>query len=143
MVSKKKLIAGAALGTFLGSLAAILYPKRNRIINTLKGQPVDFGEKARQYAEVLLNKGKFPLRQESRRESYLRGGILGLFLGAGTALLLAPKSGKQLRSQVSRTYNDISDKTEHVIHLFKNNSHRPFRSMGTKKKRRSLTSSRR
>lgn len=46
--------------------------------------------------------------QESQ---FLKGSLLGALLGAGTGLLLAPKSGKELRDNISNGYAYINEKT--------------------------------
>jgi hypothetical protein len=136
MTSAKKIIAGAALGTLLGSLIVALYPKRNEIFDVIREQSTDYADKAKQYADLILN-GKQAIARNTNN-SFLKGGILGALLGAGAALLLAPKTGRQLRNQVSQAYNEISDKTEHVVDLFKNNSHNPFGARSTIKKKRRI-----
>jgi len=67
----------------------------------------------------------FSHAKEEPHAHYWKGGLVGILLGTGLAFLIAPKSGKQLRTQVARTYNDIFDKTQEVVHLFKNGTH-PF-----------------
>lgn len=42
------------------------------------------------------------------------GAVVGGLLGAVTALLLAPKTGKELRSDVAEQYGKISDKTVEI-----------------------------
>lgn len=130
MTSTKKLISGAAIGTLLGSLAAFLYPKRHEIIENILDRSEDIShlaDKARHYGEALLNTGKqLNFRRVEYRTNYWKGGLLGLLIGAGTALLVAPKTGKTLRGQITRAYNDLSERSEGFVHHFKNNSHNPF-----------------
>jgi gas vesicle protein len=130
MESHKKLIAGAALGTLLGSLAAILYPRRYEIIEQIKNHSEDMGGftgKAREFGESLLNSGRrLSFRKVEYRDNYLKGGLIGLIVGAAAALLAAPSTGKNLRRQLSHAYNDLAERSEEVIHQFKNNSHNPF-----------------
>lgn len=133
-MAAKKIIAGAALGTLLGSLLVALYPKRNEIFDAIQDQSTDYADKAKQFANIMLN-GK---QAHNAGNTFLKGSILGALLGAGAALLLAPKTGKQLRNQVSQAYNEFSDKTEHVVDLFKNNSHNPFGARATIKKKRRI-----
>lgn len=123
MTSTKKMISGAAIGTLLGSLAALLYPRRQEIIERIRDHSEDlndFKEKAREYGK------RFDFRRVEYRENYWKGGLIGLIVGAGAALLIAPKTGKNLRGQLTRAYNDLSERSEEVIHQFKNNSHNPF-----------------
>jgi gas vesicle protein len=45
-------------------------------------------------------------------KSFLAGAVVGGVLGALTALLLAPKSGQELRQDLGDQYKDVSLKTE-------------------------------
>ncbi|WP_438447936.1 YtxH domain-containing protein [Gorillibacterium sp. sgz5001074] len=47
-------------------------------------------------------------------KEFLVGAVVGSVLGAVTALLLAPKSGKELRSDLSEQYGKVSDKTVEI-----------------------------
>jgi len=127
MPSTKNILSGAAIGTALGCLAAFLYPRRHELLGRIQEGSTalnHIGEKAREYGETLLDKGKqLSLRRVEYRDRYLTGGLLGLTVGALSALLIAPKTGKALRRQLAQTYRDLSEKSEQVIHQFRNNSH--------------------
>jgi gas vesicle protein len=135
MASTKKIISGAALGTLLGSVAAFLYPKRYEILERVRHHSADIGElteKAKKYGESLLNKGKqLNFRRIEYRNNYWKGGLIGLIVGASAGLLVAPRSGKTLRAQITRAFNDLSEKSDEVIHQFKHNSHNPFLTVHT------------
>jgi gas vesicle protein len=45
-------------------------------------------------------------------KDFLLGAIIGGIIGAGTALLLAPKQGKELREDVGRQYSVMKDKAQ-------------------------------
>lgn len=47
-------------------------------------------------------------------KDFLLGIVVGSALGAVTALLLAPKSGRELRSDISDQYQQISEKTQQI-----------------------------
>lgn len=47
-------------------------------------------------------------------KDFFIGAVVGGVLGALTALVLAPKSGKELRSDISGQYDKISDKTVEI-----------------------------
>lgn len=130
METTKKVIAGAALGTLLGSLAVALFPRRYEIMEHIKNHSEDFNDlpgKAREFGESLLNRGKrLSFRRVEYQDNYLKGGLIGLIIGAGAALLAAPSTGKNLRRQISHAYNDIAERSEEVIHQFKTNAHNPF-----------------
>lgn len=144
MTSTKKIISGAAIGTLLGSLVALAYQRRNEILERVRDHSGDFNdlkEMAKEYGGALINKGRqLNFRKMEPRTNYWKSGFIGLMAGAGAALLLAPKSGKSLRGQLSRVYNDFSEKSEEVIHQFKNNSLVPFATHpnGVKRKRSAL-----
>jgi len=130
MASIKKIFSGAAVGTLLGSFAVLLYPRRNEIMEYLRNHSSDLNgltDKAKGYGESLLKQGKqLNFRRVEYRTNYLTGGIIGLIVGVGTGLLLAPKTGKVLRGHISKAYSDLSVKSEEVIHKFKNGTHNPF-----------------
>lgn len=44
----------------------------------------------------------------------LVGAIVGTVLGAVTALLFAPKSGRELRADIAEQYNNVSEKTQEI-----------------------------
>jgi len=60
----------------------------------------------------------------SQAKSLLAGIILGGIVGATTALLLAPKSGKEIRKDIARTYEDVSDSAHELAHSVTSKSHR-------------------
>lgn len=39
----------------------------------------------------------------------------GVLVGAGLGLLLAPKSGRELRSDITEGVNTLSDRTQHLV----------------------------
>jgi len=49
-------------------------------------------------------------RAEDRNGSFMLGLITGAVLGAGLGLLLAPKSGAELRSQLTSRAGDLADR---------------------------------
>jgi len=142
----KKIITGAVIGTLIGAITIALSPKRRQILEVLNEQSEDFNEKVKQYAEILLKKGKrlagFKVEEE-RSSFWWKTSIAGLLLGLGTAMFLTPKSGKQLRGQASRFYRDLFGKAQNMVRDLKNNS-RPiftFTNNHPVKKRRSLLKS--
>jgi gas vesicle protein len=129
MTTAKKIISGVTVGSLLGSLATLLYPRRDEIMDYMREHSDDFNnlkDIAKEYGSTLLNKR---FRKSEDRSNYWKIGLAGLLVGAGTALLLAPKAGKSLRGQLSKAYNDISEKSEELIHEFKNGAHHPFSSL--------------
>jgi len=135
MANLKGITAGAALGTLVGSLFVFLYPKRLEIIEAVLDQTNGFADKAKEYADVMFTKGrKSSQRKMAYQNNYLRGGLAGLLLGAGAALFLTPKTGKQLRNHVTKSYNELFGRTQEVVSIFKNNAH-PFQTRRPQQKR--------
>lgn len=119
MANLKGIVAGALVGTLMGSLAVLLYPKRREIIKVMQSHPDLIPEKIKEYAASMLNQ-----KQNSHFiENPWKLGLLGIALGAAIGIAIAPKSGKQLRAQMSKKYNDMFDKTQEVLHTFHNNAH--------------------
>ncbi len=54
-------------------------------------------------------------RRFDRCKSFTKGVFLGGIAMGITALLFAPKSGKKLRKDVKRTYDDVSGRTRDKI----------------------------
>jgi len=52
--------------------------------------------------------------RNGRGKDFLLGAIVGGVLGAVTALLLAPKSGKELRADISEQAHLLSEKTQEL-----------------------------
>jgi gas vesicle protein len=50
--------------------------------------------------------------EEQCTKDFLIGGIAGGILGAVVGLLMAPKSGEELRQDIRDTYEDVSDRTQ-------------------------------
>lgn len=140
-MTSKKIFSGAALGSILGTMAALIYPRRRGITEYIHDHSDDlnyYTNKAREYGNSLFNSRS---HQRDIRNNYLKSGLAGVVVGIGAALLLAPKSGKALRGQLTKAYNNISEKSEELVHQFKANSHYPFANShynGVKKKRPTL-----
>jgi gas vesicle protein len=47
-------------------------------------------------------------------KDFIMGAVVGGLLGAMAALLLAPKSGRELRQDISTQYDSISEKTQQI-----------------------------
>ena len=54
-------------------------------------------------------------RRRKKGKGFIIGAFFGSVVGGISALLLAPKSGKKLRKDISRKYHDVSDKTHDVV----------------------------
>lgn len=51
---------------------------------------------------------------EKRNKDLLVGAVIGGVLGAVTALLFAPKSGRELRADLKEGYHQVSEKTQQI-----------------------------
>jgi gas vesicle protein len=118
MATIKKITQGAFLGTLLGSLALKLYPQRRKFINSL----IDQTSEAKEYANQMLRQAGLSESKNYNKAGYIAGGVIGLLVGTGIALALAPKTGKQLRNQFNRAYQELLGNTENVIRTFKHDA---------------------
>jgi gas vesicle protein len=55
-------------------------------------------------------------------KDFLLGAVVGAALGAITALLLAPKSGRELRGDIAQQYHNVTEKTQEFAGVVKNKS---------------------
>ncbi len=104
---------GSVLGSVLGSLNA-LTSKSGKAIH--KGQ--EWMDKAKDFSETLLNEVKHfqePKNKHTAPPPFVAGALIGLLLGAGAALLLSPKTGKQLRDKLTKQYGEIVDKANEIL----------------------------
>ncbi len=53
-------------------------------------------------------------------KDFLIGALVGGIVGAASALLLAPKAGKELRGDIAEQYQSISQKTQEIAKSVKN-----------------------
>ncbi len=54
------------------------------------------------------------MSSEKRNKDLLVGAVIGSVLGAVTALLFAPKSGRELRADLKEGYHQVSEKTQQI-----------------------------
>jgi gas vesicle protein len=111
----KGIVLGAIVGTLLGSLSAALMPKNPNLASQTKG----LAAKAKNLGDTFYNgiKNWSEPRNEMQASTFVKGALSGLLLGAGAAAILTPKTGKQLRSNLTRKYQDLADKTQEIIHF--------------------------
>lgn len=138
----KEFIVGAAVGSLLGSVAALLAApttgkklrdgicdtycsitdKTQDLANRGKSlaksmgcQTCDWADKAKSAVNGATKTVKGWVSEEEEEEDTSRdlliGGVVGGIVGAALGLLLAPKSGEDLREDIADTYEDISDRT--------------------------------
>ena len=56
--------------------------------------------------------------EEFNARDLLIGSIAGVVLGATAGLLLAPKSGPELRNEINEAYDNLADKTHDMVNQF-------------------------
>jgi gas vesicle protein len=74
----------------------------------LEGAPASQSGKHKNESRRGLNMAK------QRGKELVIGAVIGGILGAVTALLFAPKSGRELRADIADQYHQISDKTQQI-----------------------------
>jgi gas vesicle protein len=123
----KGMIAGAVIGTLVGTMSALFASKPKKILALMKDSK-DWANKARDLSGSVYNEMKNWSEPKKVNESptFIKGAIIGMLLGAGSALLLAPKSGKQLRNNLTQRYQDVADTTSDILHIFNHNGKQPF-----------------
>lgn len=136
----KGLMFVAALGTMLGSLGSLLYPNNETMMSKMKRRAKGIAEQGESFFSDVKNWSE--PRNGSKPQNFLSGTLLGMILGAGSALLFTPKTGKQLRK-------DLNSKTQNMMHMVntKNiqlkrliNKNLPSRAKITHSKRRTVRS---
>lgn len=129
MSKYKNLMLGAFAGTLIASAFAII-SGRPDLIKKVRNQTKDLAEKAMSIKDHVFE--DLLERTESRkshgRRFFARGTVLGLLLGVGSAALLTPKTGKQLRKNLTDSYQELADKTNEIAHTV-NGYRRPVRKM--------------
>lgn len=118
MITKNRggMFMGALIGTMLGSAGALLYPKRQELVSMMKDKTKVLANKTKEFSEIYNGLMKANHRQPPMpTEHFFKGTLLGLLCGAGSALLLSPKSGKQLRHDLTATYQNMAGKTQKAI----------------------------
>lgn len=111
----QKNISGIAMksvaGALIGSMYALLASKKGRnFVDNLKTHTKDWTEKAKDSTESIIKdvkKWTQPPNQKSPTEFFLKGIMLGVLLGAGSTALLTPKTGRQVRKDLTDAYDDL------------------------------------
>lgn len=114
----KEILFSAAIGTIAGTIGALFLPKN------IKDQTVHLVEQASEMGSGLYD----GIREWSKppkppTTNFTNGAIVGLCIGVGSALLLTPKTGKDLRKNLSKTYDTMAEKTHDLMDYY--NNHKP------------------
>lgn len=125
----KEIIVGAVIGSLIGSLSSLFLPKHGEIYDVMKDQAESWVEKAKEAGEDVYDKvkhwGEPP--PDTLLRDFASGAFLGVVIGATSALLLTPKTGKQLRKGVTQKYYDVSEKANEFIESINNKKKSPKR----------------
>ena len=125
MSKLKGMMLGALAGTFLASTYA-LFGSRPDLVKKFRDQTQDLADKARIMKENIFDDmhSMTESKRARSRKTFLRGAILGLLLGAGSAALFSPKTGKQLRKDLTHKYKGMADKTQDIVDFINQNGYR-------------------
>lgn len=109
----KGMFLGAIVGTLLGSISAALLPKYPNLSRQTRG----LAAKAKNFSDTFYAgiRNLSEPRQELKASTFVKGALSGLLLGASAAAILTPKTGRQLRNNLTKKYQDLADKTQEII----------------------------
>lgn len=121
----KGMLFGALAGSLIASAVSFLNSQPD-LVKKLRRQSQDWTGKAKNIQENLWEdlQSLSESRRIQRRKTFLKGTFLGLLLGIGSAVLLTPKSGKQLRRELTQKYKGVSDKTHDIVEMINRNGYR-------------------
>ncbi len=137
----KGMILGALAGTAAATAFALL-GSRQSLIGNIRDHAQDWAEKARNVKENVYDdmSGLIESRRTRRRKVFTTGALLGLLIGAGSAALLTPKTGRQLRKDLSHKYRGVANKTHTVVDFINQNGYRrPIKAFSKVLKSKSLS----
>lgn len=112
MAKAKGLLLGTALGSLLGSMGGSV-PKSPKKIQEWADKAVEMGESVFDKVKNWKHNG------EEEHGNFTKGAVFGLLIGAGSALLLSPKTGKQIRKDLTKTYHEAADSAQDIVKYFK------------------------
>jgi len=72
------------------------------------------------------------MAKNNRRNSFLLGAVAGSIIGSVTALLLAPKAGKELRRDISAGTRQVTDRTVRAVASASDSTARVVKQVGSK-----------
>lgn len=112
----KGAVVGAALGTMLGSLASLLVPEHADKSWLSKAKSVG----SNIFEDVLKGTDSNGVTIPD----FVKGAFVGLLLGAGSAALLTPTTGKEARKTLTKGVRNISSKTQDVLEFINKNANK-------------------
>ena len=118
MAKAPGVVLGAVMGALLGSVGAAMAPKGKKMLADVKGHQKEWAEKAKNISENVYNEMKNHWGHEESEvdlSKFVTGAVVGMLVGASSALLLTPKTGKQMRSKISEHYQTATDKAQDIL----------------------------
>lgn len=88
--------------------------KSRSFMKNLSSQTSDWGDRAKDVVDDVKGGMKDWVHPEEASRDLLIGGLAGGILGAVVGLLVAPKSGSELRHDIVEGYEEFTDKTQDV-----------------------------
>jgi gas vesicle protein len=124
-------IANIVIGTLVGAGAALLFaPKSGRQIRKdIVKQAAQFGDQASKFTDTAakmtkekakavhmpdLPKVSLRRKNENGTGKMIMGILIGSAVGAGAAMLFAPKSGRQLRQQLRHEADELGNRASNL-----------------------------
>jgi gas vesicle protein len=118
----KGVVIGAVIGTLVGSLSTQLFPQRKKIIKAILDQ-YDWVEKAKNAGASVFDE-IYHLTNNSKSDQtpkLLQGALVGVLIGAAASLfLLTSKNGGKIRNNLSKQYQNLTDKTQDFMEYLNN-----------------------
>ncbi|GIP38096.1 hypothetical protein J31TS4_13760 [Paenibacillus sp. J31TS4] len=71
------------------------------------------------------------MAEQKNGKPFVIGAVVGAVMGAATALLLAPKPGRELRKDIADQVTTLSDKTQEIAGQVSQSAHEVARSIGS------------
>lgn len=125
MSKLKSVILGALGGSLLASTFALLN-SRQTLVKKIRAQTQDWPDKVRNVRENIFE-DMYSLtesRSSRRRKIFIGGALLGILMGACSSALLTPKTGRQLRKDLTQKYHGMAHKTHDLVEFINKNGYR-------------------
>lgn len=125
-MKKEGFVKGAVLGGLIGSAAGLLLaPKSGKDLRCdISDAYSNIAEKGHHIKDVIHNgaedlHGAFFEEETGENSEFVIGSVIGALIGASAAVLLAPKSGKDLRKGLEKTYARVKDTVSDTAEEFR------------------------
>ena len=128
---RNEFLIGAVLGSIAaGTAALLLAPKSGRKLredvvdqyNSLHSKKENLTELLKEKSNGLCKYFGKEVETNHTSSALLIGGIAGAFLGATSALFLAPHSGDKLRELLEDKYEEVCNRSEEIVSCLQDKS---------------------